>query len=250
MFARARALTLLFASSAALITTLGLAWYEIDYLSQLERSYEAAFRRVRLYRELHLDAAARRAFEEYLTLTGKSFGERAVVAALMSEGHFMSMSDSEEAVGYYSRALSLRPDYGPGYEVRGHWYLQHREFGAAVLDFNKAIKLKYGDGCAEPYEGRSAAYLGLSQFNAALADADSAIQIDSRDYWAFASRARVYAQLNQPQLALADWNEAIKLSVDYIPSLYEERADLYASIGRLDLASRDRATAAAFSAAR
>jgi len=84
----------------------------------------------------------------------------------------------------------------------------------------------------------------MGDFDAALADANSAIQIDPKNYWSVAARARVYAKMQKNDLARADWNNVIALNLDHVPCFYEYRAEFFDSINESALARQDRATAA------
>jgi tetratricopeptide (TPR) repeat protein len=82
--------------------------------------------------------------------------------AANKKGHF------DEAIRYYSKAISLKPDSAALFYVRGRAYVEKDQYDNAISDFTRAIALK--PAYAEAYNHRGVTYIGKGQNSQALAD--------------------------------------------------------------------------------
>jgi len=87
--------------------------------------------------------------------------------------------DLDEAIRFYSRAISLKSDSYALYFVRGRAYRQKDQYDKAVSDFTRAIALK--PGYAEAYNHRGVTYIGKGDKQKALADFRKACELGSKD---------------------------------------------------------------------
>lgn len=93
------------------------------------------------------------------------------------------------------------------------------------------------DAKAIAYRFRGDIRANSGAFNRAIADFDESIRLRANNAPAFAGRARAKFSLRNFAGALADYNEAIRLSP--AGSLYVERAHVYLSMGNTDASVRD-----------
>ncbi len=105
-----------------------------------------------------------------------------------------------------------------------------REYEAAIADYTEAIRIDPSD--ARAFASRSEALRGMHELDRALTDADTAIRLDSEDVSGrpgreladadgtrrnptragfYASRASVFIEKREPEKALADAEEAVRL---------------------------------------
>ena len=85
----------------------------------------------------------------------------------------------DEAISYYTKALSLKPDSPELYFVRGRAFRQKEDHDRALSDFNKALTLN--PGYAEVYNQRGVVYVGKGQNSLAEADFKKACSLGHQD---------------------------------------------------------------------
>ncbi|MHB1557456.1 MAG: tetratricopeptide repeat protein [Isosphaeraceae bacterium] len=103
---------------------------------------------------------------------------------------------------------------------KGRMHLFQREYGPAVAQFTRAIRID--PFLADAYGGRGAAYQGLRDFPRALADLDEAIQRDPRLVTAYLRRAQVRVETGEIDGALADLERVLEIQPTD-PELYLTR---------------------------
>ena len=111
----------------------------------------------------------------------------------------------------------------------------------AATAFDKVVKSDPDD--AEALYGRGVSDECSGQYDAAIGDLDSAIRLDPR-WRAYRARGIAYEQTGDYARALADFDAAIDLNPGE-PSIYLERASLYARSGQVSAAIADLNTATA-----
>ncbi len=117
------------------------------------------------------------------------------------------------ALGVFTKAIQLNPNYSYAYFMRAIVYLQVGEFQKSLADSNQAIALK--PDYVPAYYNRAILKAGkLNDPQGALADYDKAIALDPEYAEAYNNRGLLKAdKLNDPQGALADYNKAIALKL-------------------------------------
>lgn len=85
----------------------------------------------------------------------------------------------KEAIGYYTRALALKPDSPELYYVRGRAYRQNDQLKEAADDLSRSVKLK--PAYAEAYNQRGVTYIGLGKQQEALVDFNKACGLGYQD---------------------------------------------------------------------
>lgn len=95
------------------------------------------------------------------------------------------------------------------YEARGSDYFKAREFGLAVEEFTKAIKLDPKNALA--YVGRGNAYQLLKQYRRAIEDFTTVIELIPKFPGIYKIRASAYHSLGEYGRAIADLTKAIEL---------------------------------------
>ena len=94
---------------------------------------------------------------------------------------------------------------------RGDAYGKAKRPGKAIDDYTEALARDIDDEQKQrAYTSRARQRNVLGHFNDALDDATKAIRI-SPDAWSYAERCAAYNGLNQPKMALADCDEAIRI---------------------------------------
>jgi tetratricopeptide (TPR) repeat protein len=120
------------------------------------------------------------------------------------------------AVGEYTRAIGVNPNYTDAYFKRGYSYEKLDQDQNAISDYNKAIQLDPDYALA--YNNRGSAYHSQTphQYQLAINDYTKSIQLDgNNDAMAYNNRSLAYRALGQPTLADADKTMACSLNSQY-----------------------------------
>ena len=123
------------------------------------------------------------------------------------------MGDYKGAIGDYTKAIQLKPDYVDAYVNRGASKHNSGQYHDAIVDYGIAIKLKPDYALAYSNRGIAKHYLG--QHTAAISDCNKAIQLKPDYADAYNNRTIARLQLGQHLSAIADCNKAIQLKPDY-----------------------------------
>lgn len=188
---------------------------------------------------------------------------------------YLRLKKHEEALKDLARAIAFDPRDVDAMTTRAGAFIENRQFQKAIEDCTKAIKISPKDLVA--YEMRAKAYEYAGMKEKAVADTTKIIQF-SRDMDDYVLRAGLFSRLKQWDRAIADYSlmlkktpkdEAILLlrancymaagkaqnAVDDLSTVitiepramvYNMRAAAYEKLGRVDLAKRDKETAARF----
>jgi tetratricopeptide (TPR) repeat protein len=115
---------------------------------------------------------------------------------------------------------------------------QNGKFQEAVDAISKAVTVNPQYALSDGYIYRGRAYYSLEKYDLALPDFNQAIKLDPDVEKAYLYRGYVYAKQKQPDLAMADYNQAIKLDA-YDVWTYRSRALIYISQKSYDKALAD-----------
>jgi tetratricopeptide (TPR) repeat protein len=130
---------------------------------------------------------------------------------------YRKQPDEERALEDLTEAIRLDGKFAEAYCVRGLVYNARQTNEAAKKDFNAAIRLLQ-PSTAQDYWLRGMAYWGLSSLGnesalaTAVADMTAAIQVDSKYYAAFNTRAALYNLKKEYDKAIDDTTEAIRIN--------------------------------------
>ena len=158
------------------------------------------------------------------------------------------------AIGEYTRAIQLDPDYAWAYLYRGVAYHNQipRQNQQAINDYTKAIQIGGSDN-ALAYDNRSIAYQNLGQTANANADQARACSLDSqycplptptprptatpnaRSYY---DKGGEYYAAENWVMAIGEYTKAIQLDPDDA-ILYNDRGNAYHGFKKYDLAISD-----------
>lgn len=126
----------------------------------------------------------------------------------------------EKAIYDFSRALELTGESDKSlrfliYEMRGDAYFGNNAWTSAIQDYWKALAEDVDNENAKyVYLNRGWAYLNNKELESAIKDFDKAISIDSKLAEAYFGRANAWLKKTDPQRALTDAKEALKLKPD------------------------------------
>jgi serine/threonine protein kinase/tetratricopeptide (TPR) repeat protein len=180
-----------------------------------------------------------------------------------------ALAQDADAVACFSACIALRPDFYPAWLNRGLSCLKQRFYERACSDFDRVISLR--PDCADAYLNRALAKEGMERYAEALSDLTAALQLGTprtRVYFmrAYARRkagdvegarrdleeglrrapadekswiARGVARIDEdPQGALADFNQALSLNPSSVDALQDKAHVLAEKLGRNEEAVR------------
>jgi len=144
--------------------------------------------------------------------------------------------NSNKAIEYYTKSISLNPNDGKAYNNRGVAYSNLKRYNEAISNYNKSIAMMPQN--AEAYNNRGVAYSNLKRYNEAISDFNKAIALDPMDADIYYNRGDAYSELNRYNEALADFNKAIKINPNDADHYYI-RGCLYGNFERYNEALAD-----------
>jgi tetratricopeptide (TPR) repeat protein len=154
--------------------------------------------------------------------------------------HLLGPGDFQGADTQFTQAIAIFPKYADAYLGRGKARQAAGQINAALADFEKAIAINPTLDIAYIARGTIEASQGNGQ--KALEDFTRSIRLHptADGYY---QRGLTYQKLNQPKLALADYNAAITYDPG-APSIYMARARVNRDLGDLPAAEADQEQAA------
>ena len=146
------------------------------------------------------------------------------------------LSEGEQAIDSYDKAIGLKSDYADAYNDRGIVKGSLRQNQDAIADFDQAILLKPDYG--EAFNNRGVAKGILKLHEDALADFDQAIRLSPDDARAYFNRGRAKVALHQNEDAIANFDQAIRLNPNYSEA-YNNRGNVKGILGHSEDAIAD-----------
>ena len=149
----------------------------------------------------------------------------------------MKSKDYPGAIQSFTRAIALRPNYGPAYYSLGvaHQNLEHNE--VAIQNYSEAIRL--APDMAPAYAARGVCLVRLHRDPDALIDFQRALELKPGLAFALNGRGGVHFRRKHYRMALADYDAAIKNNPRFAPA-YLNRARAREAVGDFRGAAADR----------
>lgn len=149
---------------------------------------------------------------------------------------YQKMGRLEEAVSDYQKAIELSPPYYEVWMNLGRCYHLQGQMAEAAQAYSVALDL-------DPRQmpaliGRAEAWEALGKVEQALADYSAALAINPNQPLLLANRATLHYELEDLAAALADLNLAIEQSPNN-PEFHQNRSIVLMALGQLDAAARD-----------
>jgi len=123
--------------------------------------------------------------------------------------------DYNKAIGYYSKAIGLCPEYKQAYLRRADTRMDQGKYNLALMDYNTALRLDNQD--IEAYRGRAYCHLRLKQNEKCIQDIAHAIQKEPNDAYSYRIRAAAHENLGKYREAINDDTQSISLSAKMKP---------------------------------
>lgn len=117
---------------------------------------------------------------------------------------------TEFEMSRYHHLVEKNPDDPAIFNSRGLAYYSLQQYEEALIDFDKAIKLK--PDYVEALNNRSLIYFYQKHFELALRDLETALQIDPQNAESYNNRGLVHEAMDKKDLAQTDFAKATELS--------------------------------------
>ncbi|MBS0540680.1 MAG: tetratricopeptide repeat protein [Proteobacteria bacterium] len=183
------------------------------------------------------------------------------VAPLINRGivYYSKKGLYDKAIADFTEALEIDPKEVNALINRGISYREKNDPDKAIIDFSEALRLGMltGDvlqfGSKDPEAvrhwaqvaharfQRGTAYVTKKEYDLALADFNESIRLNPLEARAFVSRGGIYLFRNDIQKAIADFTEGIRLDPNYAFA-YFQRGFAYHSLDEADKAIADYTT--------
>ena len=164
---------------------------------------------------------------------------KSVVNALSATEWFdkgYNTKDNNLKLEYYTKAISLDPNYSYAYINRGVAYHELGQYNRALGEYHKAIEIDPNDAIS--YYNRGVAYHALSQYYEAVREYNLAVSIDPNYVNAYNNRGLSYEKLGQYDAAIRDHTKALELDPQDEDAYYN-RGFVYNELGDTEMAIRD-----------
>ncbi len=148
---------------------------------------------------------------------------------------FFLKKEYKSAIPDFSKSIELDPKYAPTWFYRGLSHERLDNLDQALADYNQAIVLDDGHGSAR--HNRGMIKLARGNYDSAIEDFTVSIRT-SADEITHNSRGVAYRNKGEFQLAMSDFNEAIRFDPKYARAYYN-RGMLHSRAGATDLAVAD-----------
>ena len=132
---------------------------------------------------------------------------------------YMDNGDLDRAIADFTEAIRLMPDHGDAYFNRGLIYNQKQDFDRAIADFTQAIVI-FSRFLNSEYDVKNDLYLlysrrgmayGSKRLDLAIADYNEAIKLDNTRKTAYTLRGAAYTAMEDYNRAIADFEKVLEL---------------------------------------
>jgi len=137
---------------------------------------------------------------------------------------FTTLGQLDEAIGMYTAAIRMDPNYSEYYNERGSLYLKAGRLEEAERDFLRAIELS--PPYQEVWTNLGQCYSEMNRSDDAIAAYSRALDLNPRQPLALAGRGHTYDELGRAELAMADYDRTLEINPSQ-PLVYGRRAALH-----------------------
>jgi tetratricopeptide (TPR) repeat protein len=145
-------------------------------------------------------------------------------------------TDTDKALEYLNKAISLDSNYANAYGNRGLAWADKGNYDHAISDYNKVIELN--PGLANAYYNRGNAWADKGNHDRAISDFSKALELNPGYAWAYNNRGNAWAIKGNYDRAMSDYNKAIELNPGDADTYYN-RGIAWGKKGNYDRAISD-----------
>jgi len=161
------------------------------------------------------------------------------IALKMQSAVLTKLKQLEPALAAIEKAIQIQPNDANLYIQKGYVLGELKRYSEGIAAYKQGIDLIPR---AVFYNNRGNLYSNQKKWDLALADYNTAIKLNPEFAYAYTARGSLYDDQKKWDLALADYNTAIKLNPEFTYA-YNNRGVLYSNQKKWDLALADYNTA-------
>ncbi|NTW32144.1 MAG: tetratricopeptide repeat protein [Bacteroidetes bacterium] len=136
----------------------------------------------------------------------------------------------------FTDVIEKYPEQGYGWFVRGNSKNEKKNYKAALIDFDKAVKLGCND--VDLFMNRGIVKANMGNYSNAITDFNVAIRLKPAYSLAICNRGTAYDKIGKSDSAIADYTKAIELNQNYTDA-YFYRGIVYDKIEKYESAITD-----------
>lgn len=183
------------------------------------------FLRASCYEGLKKNELAIKDYKKVLELDNKEYK----TAASLGNALFNSRK-YDDAIKFYTQALSINPEYWEGYTLRSRAYEQIGDVEKAAKDLTVVITNNPKDTGA--YALRGLIYKRSKQYQKAIDDFTKMIETAPADDEGFRERADCLVKIGQFERAIKDYDRALKFNSEDKEAIAKARSDVLTKMGK------------------
>ncbi len=149
---------------------------------------------------------------------------------------YLERGSYTRAIGDFSRAIAINPDFAGSYNNRGIAYRAAGRYGQAYNDFSEAIFID--SSFVDAFYNRGNLLMKVGEFSRAIDDYSYVLKIRPDYLEAYINRGNAYGREGEYQRAIEDYNRVLEIEPDNSRALYN-RAVAYYGLGRYKDALND-----------
>ena len=141
-----------------------------------------------------------------------NFAVQFLMGNCLLDGYLDGPGQEADAVGCFSACIAMRPDFYAGYANRGLMRLRRGLFEEAEADFTRAVQLR--PDRADYLVGRAQAREGLHRYQEALDDLNQAEELGSKAILLYYVRMEVHMRMGHQVSSRRDLDRVLRLTPD------------------------------------
>ncbi|MDD3875683.1 MAG: tetratricopeptide repeat protein, partial [Bacteroidales bacterium] len=125
-----------------------------------------------------------------------------------------------KALGDYSKAIEIDPNYADAYNNRGLVYTEMKNYDSALADFNNAIEAN--DHLHNAFNNRGKLLVEVEDYPAAILDFNKAIELNDKFTTAYLNKGIAHFYMNNIEKACSNWQISSIQGSTYANELLKE----------------------------
>lgn len=150
----------------------------------------------------------------------KSINVNNAIALSQQASTLFELQRYEDALAAYEEAVSVSPDYVPGWNGQGKTLWKLKKYQAALAAYDQAIQIQPDYG--EAWSGRGFVLQNLQRYPEAIAAFDKGLQLDGNSPHIWNAKGEIFSALKQYNNAVQSYEKAIELEPNYFQAWYAQ----------------------------
>ncbi|MDB9305831.1 MULTISPECIES: serine/threonine-protein kinase [Cyanophyceae] len=126
----------------------------------------------------------------------------------------------QDALAAYQEAVSISPDYVPGWNGQGKTLSQLKKYEEALAAYDQAIQIQ--PDYVEAWSGRGFVLRDLQRYPEAIASFEKALQLDNTAPEIWNAKGEIFRNLQQYNNAIQSYDQALELQPNYYQAWYSK----------------------------